>query len=178
MDGKVVREYALQTGPEDGPKPLRLATQRERLRQIVESARDAATNLVVAMEAEVWGVGEHTASDQSAIQAVYQVMLWEARELHFLPVNVAHVKKFAGVVKKDQILLSVFKRWGREYQDHNLADAFLVGIIGHAFYCRSVLTDKEIIKPQREVLQSLEKVGGYPWEVPQAPVVKKKKGKA
>lgn len=183
LDGKVTREYALETGPETGPRPLRLALQRDRLVTIVKSAGDAARALVVAMETEVWGLASgHTASEQSAIQAIYQDALWALSgagpPLHYLPVNVHHVKKFAGAQLKDQILLAVYKRWGREYKDHNLADAFLIAVIGHAFFCRDLLTNKELVKPQLEVLAGLVKSGGYPWEAPpESKFLAKKKGK-
>ncbi|RJO61034.1 MAG: hypothetical protein C4542_07430 [Dehalococcoidia bacterium] len=173
-DGRVVQEYALETAPGDGPRPLRLYEQRERLARIVLSARDSAAHVVVALESEIWLSNAHTASEAAAIQAVYQVVLWESRwpTLHFLPVNVAHVKKYCGAQQKDEVLLQVYKRWGREYKDHNLADAFVLARIGHDFH--TVLTGSStgdrLTKPQREVLLKL----AYTWEQQAAPKEKRR----
>lgn len=64
------------------------------------------------------------------------------------------VKKFAsgsGTAKKNEMLLAVFKRWGMEYKDDNLADAFVLAKIAQA------LDDPGIVdtKFQMEVLSKL-----------------------
>lgn len=54
-------------------------------------------------------------------------------------VSTSALKKFAtgsgaSTVKKQQILLAVYKKWGVEYRDDNQADAYVLAKIAHALY--------------------------------------------
>lgn len=64
------------------------------------------------------------------------------------------LKKFAcgkGNVKKDQIALHVYKRWGFTSQDNNVADAYVLARIGQELLEPS----GEVTKAQAEVLQTV-----------------------
>jgi Holliday junction resolvasome RuvABC endonuclease subunit len=57
-----------------------------------------------------------------------KAFLWKAQHIP-LVVPPTSLKKFAtgsGAAKKDNILMHVYKRWGAEFADNNLADAFVL----------------------------------------------------
>ena len=176
-DGRVAREYVLETTPEEGSLPERLHIQRERIIKIVCSALDSAQEVVVALEAQIWmGAGGHTAQQSAALQAFYQVALWEIKwpALHYLSVNVAQVKKYVGAQHKNQVLLQVFKRWGREYKDDNVADAYVLAQIGSMFLGRlRGYPTPSVSKPQGEVLLKLH----TGWSPPATKKTTPRKGK-
>lgn len=87
---------------------------------------------------------------------IIRKMLYENK---FLCVEVAPqaVKKFAtgkGNSKKDEVMLQVYKRWGQEFNNDNLADAFVLAMIGYHLSSgdRYGYTTK-----QAEVLEKLRK---------------------
>lgn len=86
-----------------------------------------------------------------------------AVKLHFtknlltFPISVppTSVKKFAtgsGTAKKNEILLSVYKRWGVEFRDDNLADSFVLARIAEAIDKKPT----DLPKFQQEVLSKLK----------------------
>lgn len=150
------------TEPKDS-RPWRFIRQRERLRAFLEASR-VGSSLLVAMESEVWTHRADQASDSAAIQALYQVLLYELREewlraggpvLGYLPVNPSQVKKWLGAKGKDEVLLQVYKRYGREFRDHNQADAFTIAAIGQAYLLARDGGEDRWTQPQREVLDKL-----------------------
>lgn len=165
------------------PYPSRLAVVREFVMASVLKAQP----LLIAMESEIWTADPSHSSVQSGVQAILQTAIWEARGIQvgrqvlFLSVNPSHVKKYVGAQKKNEVLLQVYKKFKREFSDDNDADAFVIGMIGAAFYDYKVhgLLWPDLTKPQIEVLDKLlEK--GLVWEPPppKAPKVKKeRKGK-
>lgn len=71
------------------------------------------------------------------------------------------VKKFAtgqGNCGKELILQQVYKRWGIEYHNNNLADAYVLAQIGMAFLQQE---DEKLPKFQQEVLKVIRKE--VPW---------------
>lgn len=168
--GREVRTTRL---PDDKSKPLpaRLAALRDNVHAAIsEWGAD-----LVAMESEIWLADPTGSSIQSMVQGVLQVEIFE-RGRRFLSVNPSHVKKYVGAQKKDEILLQVYKKFRREFKDHNLADAYVIGMIGAAFldYADNGRLWPELTKPQIEVLDKLREKGLI-WEVkPVAPP----KGKA
>jgi hypothetical protein len=144
----------------------RLTTIRDTIRAAVQGAQATTGRVLVAVEAEVYGMRGTQSTDQAAVQAVVQMMLWELpMRPRFLHVNVAHVKKFAGAPKKEHILMQVYKKWDREYQDNNLADAFIVAQVGLAFLAHreAQAPYPYMTKPQVEVLAKMDETG-WPWE--------------
>jgi Holliday junction resolvasome RuvABC endonuclease subunit len=171
----------------------RLVGLRERLRDVLMQAGALANVLpplrapvVVAMETEIWMSAGHTASESAAVQAIFQVLIWETRAhwrkagwptLWFLPVNVSQLKKWVDAKEKQHVLMKVLKLYGREFTNDNLADAFVLAQIADAYSrVRSleVPMAKEFSRGQLEVLAKLS----LPWEVALPPVkIRKKKKK-
>lgn len=85
------------------------------------------------------------------------VKLYFTKQLLPFPISVppTSVKKYAtgsGTAKKNEILLNVYKRWGVEFRDDNLADSFVLAKIAEAI-------DKQptdLPKFQQEVLSKLK----------------------
>lgn len=74
----------------------------------------------------------------------------------FIIVPPTRAKKFAcgkGNAKKDQIRLDVFKRWSFEAKTNDEVDAYVLARIGLAY----LGCDKDLIKPQQEVINDLKK---------------------
>lgn len=165
-------------------RPARLFHLAQNLRNLIIATRGQLSGpygggLVVAMENEIFMSNPTQNQDASAVQATYQQVLWDLdpqhQWLHYLPVNVAHVKKWLGAQQKDQILLQVFKRYHVEFRDHNQADAYALGMIGHAYTLyRQGTTWPDWTKPQLEVLAKLLTTG-YVWEQALPQKVRKKK---
>jgi Holliday junction resolvasome RuvABC endonuclease subunit len=176
IDGMERVTQLLRTLP-DQHRPARLLQQRDALHSFLVATRGQlgpTGQLIVAMETEIWMGNPTQSGDASAIQAVYQMLLWtmdpQHQWLHYLPVNVAHVKKWLGAKQKNEVLLQVYKRYKREFRDDNEADAFTLGMIGDAFWHYNYSTKgvagatwPELTQPQLEVLDKLLKAG-YPWE--------------
>lgn len=183
LDGRYRLTETWTTAPEQH-RPARLLQLRDKLCHLITATKGQLagphSTLIVAMESEIWMGNPTQSSDASAVQAVYQQTLWELdpqhQWLHYLPVNVAHVKKWLGAKGKDEILLQVFKRYKVEFRDHNQADAFTLGMIGHAFYIytKHGQTWPDWTQPQVEVLDKLQK-SGFVWEA--TPRHKVRKGK-
>jgi len=81
------------------------------------------------------------------------IRLEEIAGISWMEVSPSLLKKFAtgkGNANKDLVLLQVYKRWGEELTDTNIADAFVLAKIGEAYLGVDVdkLTDfqKEVIK--------------------------------
>lgn len=53
---------------------------------------------------------------------------------------------------KEQMLLETYKRWGVEFKDNNLCDAYGLSRVAHALYCGSAVT-----KFQQDVIDKLRK---------------------
>lgn len=179
-DGKEALTKSFGTGPGE-PMPARLAYIRRVLLDYVVPERPA----LVAMESETFG--QQSQSATAAVQWTYQLALWETVQtgplrfgpvFRFLSVNPAHVKKWLGAKKKDEVLLQIFKRYGREFKDDNEADAYAIAMIGAAFlpYEMTGSAWPETTKPQREVLEKLRQTG-LVWESSRAPAKKSKKAK-
>mgnify|MGYP001619177897 FL=1 len=140
-----------------------------------------ARPVLVSVESEAFGMGFRQDLDPAAIQAVVQVLLWEQRDtLRFLSVNPSRLKKYIGAKGKDEVLLQVYKRYGREFRDHNIADAYVLAMIGLdvLHYERRGDLWPEVTKPQQEVLDALL-VEGFLWErLPESRGAKKRAVKA
>lgn len=192
VDG-VAQMTTLVTTTPDRPRPERLIHLQESVGGFIRRSFGFGAPLgvverpfVVAMESQIWSTNPDIHSADAAVYGVLQVEIWEifqkwARTPNialFVSVNPAHVKKWLGVKDKDQILLQVFKRYGREFPTHDEADAFVVAMIGQSLvrYRQAGALWPEITKPQGEVLDKLL-LSGLPWEPQQSKPVKGKKGK-
>ena len=172
----------------------RLVGLRERLRECLMQAGHLANVLppmrapvVVAMETEIWMSAGHTASESAAVQAIFQVLIWEMRgqwrkagwpTLWYLPVNVSLLKKWVDAKEKQHVLMKVLKLYGREFTNDNHADAFVLAQIADAFSCALGLEGvpgalHALPQRQQEVLAKLT----LPWELDLPPVKVRKKKK-
>lgn len=101
---------------------------------------------------------------------IIRVMMAE-ENVPFKVVGTGQVKKFAtgkGNAGKPEIMLGVFKRWGKEFTNDNAADAFVLMKIAEVLAAGGMESDLfgELPKFQREVIQEITNPG-----------TKKKKGK-
>lgn len=81
----------------------------------------------------------------------------EELKLPFIEPAPSQVKKYAtgkGNCGKDLILQQVYKRWGVEFSNNNLADAYVLAQIGRGYLGE----DDKLIKAQCEVIDALRKV--------------------
>lgn len=79
------------------------------------------------------------------------------RGYDWIVVSPSMLKKFAtgkGNVKKDLILQQVYKRWGVEFNNSDLADAFVLAKVAQAYK-----EDEKSTSFQKEVLESVQKEG-------------------
>lgn len=70
-------------------------------------------------------------------------------------VGTLQLKKFVtgkAMSAKDVMLLEVYKRWGVDLKDHNLADAYGLARVAHALYCAPQVTQF-----QQDVLDNLQR---------------------
>jgi Holliday junction resolvasome RuvABC endonuclease subunit len=166
VDDQLQSVMAVITTPEV-PRPARLASVRDQVRGFISRGLKTADVLLVAMESEIWTRNPQQHGDAAAIQAILQVMLMELFQERagllvdggrLLSVNPSQVKKWLGAKEKDTVLLQVYKRYGQEFTDHNMADAFTIGMIGRDFLLyEQGKTWPEATKPQLEVLDVLLK---------------------
>ena len=178
VDGQMKVSTVFTTEP-TAHRPVRLIQQRDRLKDLLLASKGQLpgpeAKLVVGMEAEVWLGNPTQSGDAAAIQAVYQLLLWELDPRHewlyFLPINTMWVKKWLGAKEKHEILLQVYKRYGQEFRDHNAADAFTLAMIAdsYAAYIFDGAHWPEWKEAQWHVLKKLE-AQGFPWL--QAPVAR------
>lgn len=97
--------------------------------------------------------GREVAGELGAIvkQVIWQAMIGEVK--YPTIVQPTLLKKYAtgkGVAPKNTVLMSVYKRWGVEFTDDNLADAYTLARIAHAIENPS---DETVF--QQEVLKKL-----------------------
>jgi Holliday junction resolvasome RuvABC endonuclease subunit len=76
----------------------------------------------------------------------------------FVPLVVppTRLKKFVagkGNAKKNEMLLAVYKRWGYEFADDNMADAFSLAKLGLAYLGKE---DWELTQVQKDVLKDIK----------------------
>ncbi|WP_201763638.1 hypothetical protein [Chengkuizengella marina] len=75
--------------------------------------------------------------------------------MKYVEVSPGGIKKFAtstGRIKKENMILPIFKRWGFEHDSDNVRDAFVIAQIA-----RALNEEIELTKFQKEVLEVLKK---------------------
>lgn len=149
--------------PAAGYRPLRLRTVREGVQAVL---RTWAPRLV-AMEAEVWMASVAQGSDQAAVQAMLQDLLFDWLQhappgTRFLSINTSQVKKYVGATQKDQMLKEVYRRYDFDTPDHNIADAYTIARIGWDLMTGGSKSIR-FTKPQEEVHAKL-RASGFIWE--------------
>jgi len=129
---------------------LRLIEIRDRAKEIVRGAD------LVVIEGYAYAMANQ-AHQMGELGGVLRVMLVEAGVL-WIEVNPSQVKKFAtgkGNAKKEEIAVSIYKRWGREFQTNDEADAFVLVMIGRAY----LIGMTDVTAFQAEVIKELRNPG-------------------
>src|SRR5690625_2685331 len=76
-----------------------------------------------------------------------------SRDIEYVEVAPNAVKKFAsgkGNIKKDDMAVDIYQRWGFRHSSDNVRDAYVLAQIA-----RSMHEDVKLIKPQKEVIEKL-----------------------
>lgn len=141
-----------------------------RVRCIVNMTKRIITrnkpNLIV-IEGMAFGAKGQSVFDTGYLGYRLRELLIDERQKYIEP-SPGQLKKFCtgkGNVAKNMILLHTFKRWGNEFNNDNIADAFVLAKIGEAYLGNTDgLTDF-----QKQVIASLK------GEVPTKPKKKKVK---
>ena len=111
-----------KTGPE------RLVEIRERIKGTVNGAD------LVAIEGYAFA-RPNQAHQIGELGGVLRVMFHEEK-IKYIEAAPSAVKKFAtgkGNAKKEDVVLSVYKRWGKEFKTNDETDAFVLAKIGEAW---------------------------------------------
>ena len=188
VDGQEQATSSVLTLP-DGSWPARLAILRDQVQLFLLRGVPADANLLVTMESQVWSHNPSVYAADAAVYGVLQLIIWETfkqRERcvvrpptgssRFLSVNPQQVKKWLGAKEKAEVLLRVYKLYGREFRDHNEADAYTLAVIGCKFlkHLGTGVPPIECTKAQAEVLEKLTEVG-LPWEAQLEPKKRRQK---
>lgn len=159
-DGIVLRHEVIGKTPKERP----CMTIEQRIRYYVEvgnTIRSAIVPFGEELDIGVEGYSMHGKGDLTIapeLGGIVRLELLGFGRIHEIPP--AALKKFAtgkGNAPKDSVMLNVYKRWGVDFGDNNLADAYVLARIAlhlHQFD-RGGLT-----VPQKEVLLKLGGHGG------------------
>jgi len=96
----------------------------DRLEEVNESGH---TIVDIGIEASVYQ--SQSASVLGELAAAVKIYLWSMRSSYPLKVPVTMVKKFAtnkGTAKKNEVMLGIYKNWGVEFSDDNMADSYVI----------------------------------------------------
>lgn len=134
----------------------RKSTGVERLIEIREIVRAEIVSAdIVVIEGYAFARANQ-AHQIGELGGVLRVMFHEEK-IKYIEAAPSAVKKFAtgkGNAKKEDVVLSVYKRWGKEFETTDETDAFVLAKIGQAY-----MTGQEGLTAfQREVIDAL--VGG------------------
>jgi hypothetical protein len=97
--------------------------------------------------------GQHNSGEVGAAIKLAILSHFPAGDRRAFPVLVApqQLKKFAGTTKKELINKEIFKRWGMDFDDTNIAEAYALARVAHA-----VDAGPEMTQFQRDVVTALE----------------------
>lgn len=170
-NGKVVEEKLIKSKP-CGDTPL---DELHRIRAIVSQIRDIVVKynpviersliesrprpafVIVNIENLAFAIRKTSSLTQlSGLNYLVRAMLDDLK-IHFILTAPTTLKKYIckGNVKKDVVMLEVYKKYGLTFSDNNLCDAFVLSAIASALVEKPI--EKEHTKQQREVLKLLSK---------------------
>ena len=118
-EGNIIHQEVLSTSKKD-PDEVRLINIRTKLNSLLQD------NDIVCLEGLSFGSQGMSLAQLGAVHYITRVLLYE-RNIDFSLVTPSTLKKFVtgkGNCKKDLILLKVFQKWGVEFSNDNLADAY------------------------------------------------------
>lgn len=155
-DGKILEQKLIKSKPV-GDLPI---NELKRIQKIVSDIKEVIQKYKInigCIEGMAYGVRNATALVQlSALNYMVRAMLVE-QNIPFIIVFPTTLKKFIasnGAAKKDEMLLSVFKRYGVTILDDNICDGYSLAQVGLALLEGNT---KSITKIQQEVLDLLKK---------------------
>jgi len=155
-DGKIVEQKLIKSKPV-GDLPI---NELKRIQKIVSDIGDIIKDQqidVSVIEGMAFGIRNATSLVQlSALNYFTRALLLE-RNIPFIIVAPTSLKKFItsnGAAKKDEMLLSTFKRYGVTILDDNICDAYGLAQVGLALLGGN---SKDITKLQEEVINLLKK---------------------
>lgn len=152
-DGEVSRAGTIKTklrGVE------RLIEIRSQLGAILDGADTGSGLELVCLEGYSFGSQGRAVFNIGELGGVIRCLLYD-QGVKWVEVAPATLKKFAtgkGNVKKDQIALHVYKRWGYTSPDNNVADAYVLAKIGQEL----IIPSGELTKAQEEVIEKIGRV--------------------
>lgn len=117
---------AIQTDP----KESRLQRHRTILQKVVAGV---AKHDWVFIEDYAWGIMKGSSLvTLGELNGLLKYVLWQYSAEHRepIPVNISVIKKWAGAEKKDQMKLSVYKKWKQEFKTDDELDAFVLADLG------------------------------------------------
>jgi Holliday junction resolvasome RuvABC endonuclease subunit len=156
-DGVIIRKELVKSKPVSNGTPL---DELKRLDKIVYDIQNIIKGTMIhiaVIENLAFGVRNATSLTQLAgLSYFIRKMLYE-NQIPFILVAPPSLKKFitgSGGAKKDEMLLSVFKRYGVTILDDNICDAYSLSQVG---LCLLDGNSKSITSFQQEVLLLLKK---------------------
>jgi len=120
-DGNIEREEVLKT---DSKKSVvsRLLDLENKISDILEKYQD----VVVYLEGPSYYSSGKFSLQMGALHYMLRMFFVKKKIEHYV-ISPSTLKKYVtgkGNCKKDLIILNVYKKWGVEFSDHNLADAY------------------------------------------------------
>lgn len=143
-------------------KLLGVARLDDIARRVVQLLNGGGPVVLVAIEGYSFGARQ-MAHQMGELGGVLRLMMWR-NDVPFVDVAPTALKKFAGErgnLKKDEVRLAVFKRWGREFKTEHEVDAFVLAKIGQEVARDSGLAvrgsgEARMTKAQKEIIQKLQ----------------------
>lgn len=151
-DGNIIDQQLIKTKP---TKTIR--GELERLQEIRDTIIMTDAKVAV-IEGLAMGISRTTALTQLAGLNYMIREHFLLCDIPFVVVPPTQLKKFItgkGNVKKEMMLLEVYKRYDVSFSDNNLCDAYALAKIGEAIINKVTLT-----KPQQAVIDELKKQYG------------------
>jgi len=135
LDGKgnIIHQEVLSTSKKDSDE-VRLINIRTKLNSLLQD------DDVVCLEGLSFGSQGMALAQLGAAHYIIRVLLYE-RNINFSVVSPSTLKKFVtgkGNCKKDLMLLKVFQKWGVEFSNDNLADAYSLARLSLDSYQKSM----------------------------------------
>ena len=131
--GSIIHQEVFSTSKKD-PDEVHLINIRTKLNTLLQDSD------VVCLEGLSFGSQGMSLAQLGAAHYIARVLLHE-RSIDFSVVSPSTLKKFVtgkGNCKKDLMLLKVFQKWGVEFSNDNLADAFSLARFALDSYQRSL----------------------------------------
>ena len=111
---------------------------------------------LVLIEGYAFGAKGSSGISLGELGGVTRLALWDEK-IPYIEVPPTQVKKFItgkGGAQKDIVLKEVFKRYGADFDDNNIADAFALAQLGRAI---TNTHEKDLVVAQKEVVADVVK---------------------